>query len=216
MPRAKDLGYSQANTEGKLGDEKQREFLSSVEQNALKETFGNWLRNRGVQPADKTSPREPYPVFLLCADGGGISAAAVSSLFLAVAHEGTNGNFAPHVFCASTVSGGSVGAASFLCLDSQRRVGDVKPDQIRGQIVRLMGEDDLARMILTMLTSEVINEMIPLVNVPHGDRSQLLTQSFVSSLETEAQASDPVPDTRSEARRTADRMISGRAPLSSF
>jgi len=216
VPRAKDLGYSRENPEENLGDEKRREFLSSVEQKALKETFGKWLRKRGVQPADKTSPREPYPVFLLCADGGGISAAAVSSLFLAVANEGTDGNFARHVFCASTVSGGSVGTASFLCLDSQRRVGAVKPDQIRGQIVRLMSEDHLAPMILTMLTSEVINEMIPLVNVPHGDRSQLLTQSFVSSLETEAQVSDPVPDTRSEARRGADRMISGRAPLSSF
>jgi hypothetical protein len=57
----------------------------------------------------------PYPVFIVSVEGGGIYAAAAASLLLAKLQD-SNPGFAQHVFAVSGVSGGAIGATIFQAL----------------------------------------------------------------------------------------------------
>ncbi len=72
--------------------------------------FSAWLRSRAAR-----APAGPIPVVMFSAQGGGLYAAAVSSLFLTRLHE-TEPQFKKNIFTISAVSGGSVGAALFSTL----------------------------------------------------------------------------------------------------
>lgn len=77
----------------------------------VKEAFAEWLAER----KDRGRPRydrQPYPVYVVAAQGGGAYAAAQAHLFLTKA-QGSCEHFAQHLFAISGVSGGSVGAAFF-------------------------------------------------------------------------------------------------------
>lgn len=70
--------------------------------------FAEWVRTR---PEIRNSA-EPYPVFFVAAQGGGVRAAFWTSTLLAGLEERYPG-FSRHVYAISGVSGGSVGAAIF-------------------------------------------------------------------------------------------------------
>jgi hypothetical protein len=73
--------------------------------------FTQWLQQRGdlAYFADK---RQPYPVYIIAAEGGGMAAGYHLAAFLAKLQE-TCPTFAQHIFAISSVSGGSLGAAQF-------------------------------------------------------------------------------------------------------
>jgi hypothetical protein len=74
----------------------------------LHQQFDRWLERRGT--SDISS--EPYPVFVVTAEGGGIRAAYWTAAVLnAITSSATE--FPCHVFALSGVSGGSLGAAAY-------------------------------------------------------------------------------------------------------
>lgn len=73
-----------------------------------------WLNGR----ADKNyfeERKQPYPIFIISAEGGGLYAAHLAATFLSRALNRCP-NFVQHVFAISSVSGGSVGAGTFAAL----------------------------------------------------------------------------------------------------
>jgi hypothetical protein len=75
------------------------------------EHFAAWLQTRSAAVATK----DPYPVFFVAAQGGGIRAAYWTATLLAALEERYPG-FTDHVYAISGVSGGSVGAAVFAAM----------------------------------------------------------------------------------------------------
>ena len=71
--------------------------------------FRTWLANRPDRDAYKDGA---YPVYIVAAQGGGIYAAYQTALFLARMQD-VCPRFRHHLFAISSVSGGSVGAATF-------------------------------------------------------------------------------------------------------
>lgn len=82
------------------------ERLSAADTTAEDE-FRKWYESR-----DDLAAFEEYPVYIVTAQGGGIYAAYQSAIFLARLQDYCPA-FAHHLFAISSVSGGSVGAATF-------------------------------------------------------------------------------------------------------
>ncbi len=84
---------------------------------SLEDTFDAWLSARGVVPGRS----EPYPAFVIAAQGGGIYAAA-SSMALLAAIEDRCSTFQRHMFAINAVSGGAIGASVYRGLASTSKV----------------------------------------------------------------------------------------------
>lgn len=82
----------------------------ALEFQGVEEAFELWFENR--EGRDET---EPYPVFVIAAEGGGAYASYRTAAFLAMMQDACP-TFASHVFAISGVSGGSIGAAVFADL----------------------------------------------------------------------------------------------------
>jgi hypothetical protein len=80
----------------------------------VNEGFTKWLTNRCDKEAYKTKG-QPYPVFIVSAEGGGLRAGYFASLVLTRLQD-ENPAFAHHIFAISGVSGGSLGGAVFAAL----------------------------------------------------------------------------------------------------
>ena len=81
----------------------------------VQNSFVDWYNARGDKSAFGD---EPYPVFLVSAEAGGLYAAQFASKVLARLQDRCPG-FSQHVFAISGVSGGSLGAAVFSSLAKQ-------------------------------------------------------------------------------------------------
>jgi hypothetical protein len=81
----------------------------------FQEQFNSWLRGR--KDLDEFKGR-PYPVFIVTAEGGGITTAYYTALVLGAIQD-SNPAFAQHVFAISSVSGGSVGTAVYAGLNAK-------------------------------------------------------------------------------------------------
>lgn len=77
----------------------------------IDDAFRRWFSSRKDHD-DFKSAGEPYPIFVVAAQGGGVYAAKHAASFLAEVQDLCPG-FAHHLFAISGVSGGSVGAAIF-------------------------------------------------------------------------------------------------------
>jgi hypothetical protein len=90
--------------------------------------FAAWWKSR----ADKESYQgRPYPVFIVTAEGGGITTAYFTATVL-TAIQDRSPAFAQHVFAISGVSGGSVGAAVYSGL-AKRCVRNLPINELPGQ-----------------------------------------------------------------------------------
>ncbi len=76
---------------------------------SLETAFGKWLASRS-KPGGGV-----YPVYIVAAEGGGIYAAYHAAMFLSAVQD-LHPDFARHLFAISAVSGGSLGAATFVSL----------------------------------------------------------------------------------------------------
>jgi hypothetical protein len=63
-----------------------------------------------------TGKSDPYPVFIIAVEGGGIYAASAASMFLARLQD-RDPCFAQHVFAVSAVSGGAIGTTIFQAVE---------------------------------------------------------------------------------------------------
>lgn len=80
-----------------------------------------WLEARQASGALKAG--QPFPVFLVAAEGGGLRGAYWTSMVLAKLQDDSQRRFADHVFALSGVSGGSLGGAVFAALVADQHSG---------------------------------------------------------------------------------------------
>ena len=89
--------------------------LPEYARDGLSSVFDEWLSKRNAGGSK-------YPVFIIAAEGGGIYAAAATSLFLAKLQDDFP-DFVKHVFAISAVSGGAIGATIFQALAHTNTAG---------------------------------------------------------------------------------------------
>lgn len=137
---------------------------------AVGEHYRAWLEHRAALRADPAWAGRPYPVFVVAAEGGGIRAAYWTAAVLA-ALEDRHPGFACHLFAASGVSGGSLGAAAFAAsiADRVEREGyrcDEPPaaaaTALSPQIASALGQDFLAPALAGMLFPDLVQRFLPL------------------------------------------------------
>lgn len=90
--------------------------------------FIAWFKNR----PDSALYREEYPVYIVAAQGGGIYAAHQTGVFLARMQD-VCPTFKNHLFAVSSVSGGSVGAATFASALHAQQAGALGPQPGNGR-----------------------------------------------------------------------------------
>lgn len=126
----------------------------------------------------------PYPVFVASAEGGGIRAACWTAGVLGALQDAEPA-FSDHLLGISGVSGGSLGAATFVALvhmsqangndsitlDSEREAG---PFQTHAD--RILGRDFLSPVLATMLIPDVAACLFHFEGAK--DRASVLEQSF--------------------------------------
>jgi len=148
--------------------------------------FKTWLNNR----TDARRWNEaPYPVVLVCAEGGGIYAAYFTARVLAALEE-ANPNFSRHVFAISGVSGGSVGAGIFAGLIAQRDArrglwSPLRPEStsVPEAVRRVLNNDLLSPVLAAALYPDLVQRFIPFP-IRRFDRARALERSFESAWST--------------------------------
>lgn len=148
-------------------------------QRRLSQQIDGWLEARRSRI---DSAESPYPVFIVSAEGGGIRAAFWTGGLLSAIQDAEPA-FADHLLGISGVSGGSLGAATFVALLRDSRAGatalpdaagDVGPLQSRA--AEVLGRDFLSPVLATMLIPDVAACLL------HGewgeDRAAVLEKTF--------------------------------------
>jgi Patatin-like phospholipase len=126
---------------------------------ALSEHIDNWLEARRGQ-IEAASDR--YPVFIATAEGGGIRAACWTAGILCALQD-ANPDFADHLLGISSVSGGSLGAATFVALVREAQLGNLHRPKCDGSGAgplqayadQVLSRDFLSPVLATMLISDV-------------------------------------------------------------
>ncbi len=145
--------------------------------------FHEWLGAR----KDKSSFQErgqPYPVFIISAEGGGLYAAQLTATFLARAQDRCP-NFAQHVFAISAVSGGSVGAGIFASLSKrfaingpwqECRFGDLGVGPFEAKARAILNRDFLSPVVGAALFPDFTHAFVPWLP-PARDRARVFDQA---------------------------------------
>ncbi|HJZ42913.1 MAG TPA: hypothetical protein VJ233_04260 [Hyphomicrobiaceae bacterium] len=129
----------------------------------LQYAFMEWYRER----KDKASyQNEPYPVYLIAAEAGGLYAAQFTAKVLARLQDRCP-NFAQHVFAISGVSGGSLGASIFSSLAKKHakngpwqpcRVGS---DVFEKKVDEILKQDFLAPIVSRAFFADLLQRFLP-------------------------------------------------------
>ena len=135
----------------------------------VQDSFVDWYNAR----ADKGAfGREPYPVFLVSAEAGGLYAAQFAARVLARLQDRCP-SFAQHVFAISGVSGGSLGAATFASLVKQNATNRewqpcTEPGAAPGSafryedaVERILKQDFLAPIVARGLFADLVQHFFP-------------------------------------------------------
>lgn len=162
----------------------------------LSSHFDAWLQHRGVKACGESGCYEPFPVFIVAAEGGGIRAAYWTAAVLnAITREAPE--FACHLFALSGVSGGSLGSAAFaarladtfdlandtaaLCSNMHRKPGQAFLDASKSIRVELkaLSQDFLSPVVAGMLFPDLVQRFLPVAVLP--DRASYLEKSWESA-----------------------------------
>jgi hypothetical protein len=132
------------------------------------DAFKAWYRGR----ADKDyyeARHQPYPVFIVTAEGGGLYAAHHAAIYLSRLQDQC-ANFAQHIFAISAVSGGSLGGALFASLAKQfaqnsPQQGCTNTRDKKGEFERRAHEflnyDFMAPIVASALFPEFLQSVLP-------------------------------------------------------
>lgn len=146
----------------------------------LETALRRWVdTRRGDGPADAR-----LPVIIVAAEGGASRAAAWLLASMRMLDQQTNGEAGRHVFAISGVSGGSLGAISYVRLvaahgDADGRLDWSKPE-VRKALGALATRDLLSATISTYFLSDMFGSIVgPLwARSPIRDRNAVLEHSF--------------------------------------
>jgi predicted chitinase len=175
----------------------------------VSDDFLDWLKRSDRVAYAKGPTPKVYPVFIVAAQGGGAYAAYNAASFLARMQD-LCPTFRHHLFAISSVSGGSVGAATFAAaLDSEddagrtegleqinagdpcpqmtkflareRAVNDLgKQGTLEGHINNILRADFLSPLVAAALFPDFTQTFLP-APVPAFDRARALEYAFEAS-----------------------------------
>lgn len=139
--------------------------------------------------ADRCKGRDPCPVIMVAAEGGGIRGAAwtaqVLSRLTAITQQGVPANgeplFARYLFAASGVSGGSLGLAVYVSSLAQPQTVDASGLEARAQ--RMLSHDFLAPTLANTFFVDFTQRWLP--GAWFDDRSRALTRAWESAARKE-------------------------------
>jgi hypothetical protein len=155
---------------------------------SVEEHFREWIQKRKDRTQGDGDPNNPYPVFIISAEGGGIYAAAAASMFLAKLQDDCP-YFAQHVFAISGVSGGAIGATIFKSLSelspapsdpeaSQAGCPLLKIKRPMTEAVKKIMEQDHFSPVVLSIIPEFLGGIIPKFLGGHIRREEALEGSF--------------------------------------
>jgi hypothetical protein len=134
--------------------------------------FKAWLNGRCDREAYKAK-FQPYPVFIVSAEGGGLRAGYFASLVLSKL-EDENPAFAHHVFAVSGVSGGSLGGAVFAAMAQKYVKRDAaapctfhaaddreQPVKLKELNDQILGHDVLSPILASLLYPDLLQRFLP-------------------------------------------------------
>lgn len=144
------------------------------------EQFTAWQNSRG------DSGTAPDSVVLVATSGGGISAAYWTASTLAYLEQKFGAPFTERLFAVSAVSGGSLGAATYVTL---KRAGfnAEQADALLDQVREVLGHDFLSPVVAGMLFPDLVQRFLP-VPIALADRQRFLERSWESAFDGEARA----------------------------
>jgi hypothetical protein len=151
----------------------------------LDTAFMDWLGSRADAKAYRDAGK-PYPVYIVAAEGGGMYAAYHTAKFLSRMQDMCP-QFSQHVFAASTVSGGTLGAAVFAALAQKRpqsadpkacsEVYGGKAGELEQAAEKVLSHDFLSPLIYAGLFPDFVQRFLP-VRIDRFDRALALERSF--------------------------------------
>jgi len=115
--------------------------------------FSNWVKNRCLDEGNR------YPLFIVTAEGGASRSAYWTSGVLSNIQK-RDSSFINHVFAISSVSGGTLGSATFSLLANSKytKVDQTKIDEASGELLKT---DFLSSVSAGLLFSDMIQHFIP-------------------------------------------------------
>ena len=142
--------------------------------------FKAWLDSRPDRDYFK-SRGEPYPVYIVAAEGGGLYAAQHAAMTLGRMQDRCPA-FAQHVFAISGVSGGSLGASLFTSLAGEQaglvavptcRFGEQKAGWFEERTQAFLGRDFISPLAAAGLFPDFLQRFVPWP-FPQFDRARAL------------------------------------------
>jgi hypothetical protein len=141
----------------------------------------DWYRARKDKDAYQN---EPYPVYLIAAEGGGLYAAQFTAKVLARLQDRCP-NFAQHVFAISSVSGGSLGASVFSSL-AKKHATNGPPQECRlgsrvfeDKVDKFLNRDFLAPIVARAFFADFLQLFLPRqLSVPQFSRGRALEEAI--------------------------------------
>lgn len=165
----------------------------------FKEEFNKWLAGR--KDKDEFKGR-PYPVFIVTAEGGGITTAYYTALVLGAIQD-RNPAFAQHVFVISSVSGGSVGTAVYAGLNAKcqpQQLDKIPATNMRAaagpwqtSADRILKDDYLSPLLAAMLYPDLVQRFLP-HPFNSWDRARALEERLERSWTTGASCTGELKD----------------------
>ncbi|AMP01539.1 putative membrane protein [Collimonas arenae] len=144
----------------------------------FQEFYRLWLKVRGDTEEDSG------PIFLLAASGGGLRAAAHAGMSFAAIDDMTNGKFGDRVLAVSGVSGGALGAVSWLAQRSEGQAvagtsqRDAQSDYPRlNRQRRFYSSDFVTPMANSLLIHDIPLAIMPII-VGGSSRDQVLAGAW--------------------------------------
>jgi len=153
------------------------------------DAFAAWWATR----ADKDDYKDrPYPVFIITAEGGGITAGYFAAMVLTAIQDRAPA-FAQHVFAVSGVSGGSIGSAVYAGL-VKRCTNNLPSTQLPGaQAIAVtavgplqesadavLGDDYLSPLLSAFLYPDLVQRFLPFP-INSWDRARAIEGRFETS-----------------------------------
>ncbi|MGB8339570.1 MAG: patatin-like phospholipase family protein [Burkholderiales bacterium] len=150
--------------------------------------FSGWLKARLKQHRSA----DPYPLYIMAAEGGGIRAAYWAASVLGRLHE-CDAQFSEHVYAISGVSGGALGAAIYTTLLTENNSPAITQAQPCGSATfgsftrktqTILSQDFLSPLLAYLLYPDMLQRFLPLP-IARFDRARALELSWESAWRTQ-------------------------------